>query len=345
MAILARFQTLAVSLVSLLGFISAVTDVAPCQESLGSIVGRVRVVRGDVPPQRILVSLDLHGSPLDSVYTDSQGTFGFHSLHPESYEVSVDDDQYQPVRVAAEIHPTSLSPIVLLDIQLVPKSAANGAALARREPGSNPYTMDIREYLKNFPRKAVKEFEKGVESDRDNKKEEAIAHYRKAIEIAPDFHPAHNNLGALYLGKSDFKSAEQQFREAVRLDQNEAQGYFNLGNVLMLTGRFAESETVLAAGLERRPDSAFGYFLQGSLYGRTGKLSEAEGSLQNALRLDAKMSQAYLQLVNLYLGQNRREDAVTELRAFLKSFPDAPAAPKAKEILNKLQAEKADAKR
>ena len=95
----------------------------------------------------------------------------------------------------------------------------------------------------------------------DNKKDEAIAHYRKAIEIAPDFHPARNNLGTLYLGKSDFKAAEEQFREAVRLDQNEAQAYFNLSNVLMLTGRFTEAETTLAQGLQRRPDSAFGYFL------------------------------------------------------------------------------------
>jgi len=329
----------------LLGFISAFSVAAQGQETMASIVGRVRVVRGDAPAQRVLVSLNLHGTPIDSVYTDSTGTFGFHSLHPENYELSVNDDQYQPVRVAAEIHPTSLSPTVYLDIQLVPRSATNGAALPPQQQGSNPYTMDIKEYSKSFPKKAVKEFERGMELDRDNKKDDAIAHYRKAIEIAPDFHPAHNNLGTLYLGKSDFKSAEEQFREVVRLDQNDGQAYFNLGNVLMLTNRIPEAQTTLAAGLQRRPDSAFGNFLQGCLYVRTGKLAEAESSLQNALRLDAKMPQAYLQLVNLYLRQDRRGDAITQLQAFLKDFPDAPAAPKAKEILNKLQKEESAVKR
>ncbi len=124
----------------------------------------------------------------------------------------------------------------------------------------------------------------------------------------------------------------------MRLDQNEAQAYFNLGNVLMLTNRLPEAESTLAAGLQRRPDSAFGYFLQGCLYGRTGKLAESESSLQNAVRLDPKMSQAYLQLVNLYMRQDRREDAITQLQTFLKGFPDAAAAPKAKEILSRLQA-------
>jgi tetratricopeptide (TPR) repeat protein len=284
---------------------------------------------------------------MDSVYTDSQGTFGFHSLQPEGYEVTINDDQYQPVRVAAEIHPTSLSPTVFLDIRLIPKSAASDATPAPRQQGSNPDLMDIREYSRNVPKKALKEFEKGVASDRDNKKEEAIAHYRKAIAIAPDYYPARNNLGTLYLGKSppDFKSAEEQFREAIRLDQNEAQAYFNLSNVLMLTDRLPEAQTTLAAGLQHRPDSAPGNFLQGCLYVRTGKLAEAESSLQNAVRLDSKMPQPYLKLVNLYLRQNRREDAITQLQAFLKGFPTAADAPKAQRILDDLQKAESAVKR
>jgi Flp pilus assembly protein TadD len=344
MAILARLRTVAICLVSFLGFIAAFTHTAEGQQTLGSIIGRVHLVRGDTPPQRVMVSLNLHQTPMDSVYTDSQGTFGFHNLQPDSYEVSIEDDQYQPVRVEAIIHPTGLSPVMTMDIQLTPKSKSDSTSSAPQQPGSNPYTMDVKDYAKDFPKKAVQEFEKGVKSDHDNKKDEAIAHYLKAIEIAPEFQPAHNNLGTIYLGKSDFKSAEEQFREAVRLNQNEAQAYFNLGNVLMLTGRGPEAETTLAAGLQRRPDSAFGNFLQGCVYEQTGKLAEAESSLQNAVRLDSKMPQAYLKLVNLYLRQNRRDDAITQLQVFLKGFPDAPAAPKAKEILTKLQTGQGTAK-
>jgi Flp pilus assembly protein TadD len=321
-------------------FLTSFSEIAAGQDILGSIIGRVRISRGDTPPERVLVYLNLHQTPVDSVYTDSQGTFGFHNLQPEAYEVSVNDEQYQPVRLSAVIHPGSLSPTVMVDIQLIPKNtSANSGTL--RQPGSNPYSMDVHEYSTNIPKKAVKEFEKGVAADRDNKKDDAITHYRKAIEIAPDYYPAHNNLGTLYLGKSDFQSAEEEFRQAVRLDPNEAQAYFNLGNALMLTERYSEAETTLALGLQRRPDSAFGYFLQGCLYARNGKLGDAETSLQKAINLDPKMPQSYLQLVNVYLHENRRADAVTQLQAFLKGFPDDPAAPKAKEMLTKLQTQDA----
>jgi regulator of sirC expression with transglutaminase-like and TPR domain len=49
------------------------------------------------------------------------------------------------------------------------------------------------------------------------------------------------------------------------------------------------------------------------------------------------MWQAHLQLINLYLQQDRRQDAISELQAFLKAFPSVPAVPKANELLYKLQ--------
>ena len=189
-------------------------------------------------------------------------------------------------------------------------------------------------------RKSQAAYLRGVKADQSGKRDEAIGHYLDALKIAPDYYPAHNNLGALYLGKSDFKLAEEQFREAVRLDQNDAQAYFNLSNVLLLSGRYTESETALSAGLQRRPDSAFAHFLQGSLFVKTGKYVEAEKNLREALQLDPSMSQVRLQLVNLYLHQNRKEDAIHQLQDFLKASPGAPTAAKAREVLNSLQTAK-----
>lgn len=261
-----------------LWIVSGVFDAA-AQESLGSIVGRIRVVRGDAPTQRVMVFLDLHKTPMDSTYTDSQGTFGFHNLLPESYEVRIEDDQYQSVHVTADIRPISLAPTVMLDIQLTPKSSTNAVAPASRQQGSNPNLMDIREYSRNFPKKAVKEFEKGAQADRDNNKDEAIAHYRKAIELAPDFYPAHNNLGSDELNQSHLEAAHAEFEKVVELNRSDAMGYFNLANVCMLMSQLPDAQNFLNEGFRRQPDSAFGKFLQGTLHLRTGKLTEAVGQL------------------------------------------------------------------
>jgi tetratricopeptide (TPR) repeat protein len=310
---------------------------AAAQESLGNIVGRVRVIRGDTPPQRILVFLDLNRSPMDSTYTDSQGQFGFHNLQPNTYEVRIDDEQYQPVRVTADIHPISLSPTVMLDIQLTPKNSPNSSAPASRQQGSNPNIMDIREYSKDFPKKTVKEFEKGIEADRDNKKDDAIAHYRKAIEISPDFYPAHNNLGSDELSQSHLDAAKIEFATVVKLNQSDASAYFNLANVAMLQGQLSEANNFLDEGFRRQPDSALGKFLLGTVDLRAGKLSDAELALRQSIQLDPSMAQPRLQLVNLYLKQGRKPDAIDQLHSFLTTMPLSPFSPRAKQILQRLE--------
>ncbi|MCU1302077.1 MAG: hypothetical protein JWQ87_2361 [Candidatus Sulfotelmatobacter sp.] len=315
----------------------------PCtivgQVPLGRIIGQARTVRGEFPPRQIMVELRLHGGTVESVYTDNEGRFGFSNLHANGYQVAINDEEYYPVEERADVNP-DVMPYTRVQIVLRSREARqNNDPVGARASGGSPYLVDPADFNKLFPKKALKEYTRGLDAERHGKHDEAITHYLSALKISPGYYPAHNNLGSLYLGKADFKSAEAQFQEVIRLDQNDAQAYFNLGNVLMLTGRYPESEKVLSLGLQRQPDSAFGNFLQGSLYGRAGKLPEAEKSLRTSLQLDATMWQAHLQLVNLYLKQNRKQNAISELQAFLKAFPSVPAVPKANELLYKLQKE------
>jgi predicted Zn-dependent protease len=109
----------------------------------------------------------------------------------------------------------------------------------------------------------------------------------------------------------------------------------------VLTQHYEEAQREIDEGLQRRPDSAFGKFLQGSVYAHTGRLEFAEKSLQSALQLDPKMSQAHLELVNLYVQQKRNSDAIAQLETYLKTFPDSSFAPKARDLLKRLQSETA----
>ena len=309
------------------------------QTELGNIFGQLRVARGDFPSHQIMVELRFRGATITSMYADTDGKFGFNNLVGGEYHIVINDDTYEPVDERVMLHPEPIANAMAF-ITLRPRQAApRNDLLAPRASGSNPYLVDPADYNKRFPKKAVKEYERGLEAERKGKPDQAAEHYLGALKTAPDYYPAHNNLGSLYLSRSAFKSAEEQFREAVRLDQNEAQPYFNLANVLLLTGRYSESESAVASGLQRRPDSGFGNFLQGCLLGRAGHYPEAEKSLQQALRLDPVLWQAHLQLVNLYLQQGRRENAVSQLQTFLQLFPSVPATANAKHLLNRLQAE------
>jgi len=105
-----------------------------------------------------------------------------------------------------------------------------------------------------------------------------------------------------------------------------------------MTKNYDDALKEVEEGLRRKPNSAFGQYILGSIYERMRKLPEAEHALREALKLDPAMSRVRLELVNVYLLQQRKSEASVELKAFLKDSPTDPLAPKAKEILEKLAA-------
>ncbi|HWZ82001.1 MAG TPA: tetratricopeptide repeat protein [Terriglobales bacterium] len=321
---------------TLLACLIETTTVDAQQNLLGKIVGSIRMEKGDFPVHPVLVELEMRGAPIASVYTDDRGRFGFYSLIPNQYRVAIEDPAYEPVSQTTDVNPAT-SPVNFVELTLTPRSEGKKDALPGRLEGSNPFLIDPTDYYRKFPKKTVKEFEKGVDAEHHGKTDEAIKHYENALSFSPDFYPAHNNLGSAYLSRQNFEGAQREFEAALKSNQNDAQAYFNLANLLLLTQRYDDAEREIGEGLQRRPDSAFGYFLQGSLYSRTQRSELAEKSLLNALRLDSRMSQAYLQLVNLYLQQKRTHEAISQLEAYLKAFPDTPFSPQARTLLKRLQ--------
>jgi hypothetical protein len=54
-----------------------------------------------------------------------------------------------------------------------------------RPAGSTAYLVNPAGYNKRFPKKAIKQYEKGLDADQKDRHEEAIADYEAALEIAP----------------------------------------------------------------------------------------------------------------------------------------------------------------
>ena len=64
----------------------------------------------------------------------------------------------------------------------------------------------------------------------------AIAAYREAIRLDPDYVKAHNNLGTALYAKGDLDGALAEFRAVLRLDPNHVYAHMNLGIVLQQKG-------------------------------------------------------------------------------------------------------------
>lgn len=326
-------------------FALALARFCPAQQNLYSnIVGQVSVARLGFPPKAILVNLISRGATIGTVYTDNQGRFGFYALVGGMYYLVIQDPDYESVNQHVDVDPT-ITQQNYVQVVLTPvehKESDKGTAAV---PSGNPNVIDLSQYTKRYPKKVVKEYQKGVEAERKRDLKGATQHLQKATQTAPDFYPAHNELGRVYMGQSNFAGAEEQFQQAIKLNQTDPEAYLNLGNVYLLTQRYEEALKSVQAGLQRNPQSALGKFLLGSVYERLGKMREAQQALQEALQLDPRMVKAHLELVNVYLAGKNQPEAIAQLKQFLKAAPNDPLAPRVKEVLKRLEKTRASVSR
>ncbi len=70
---------------------------------------------------------------------------------------------------------------------------------------------------------------------------EAVACYRRAVELDPDFATAHSNLGVALNEQGKLSEAAASCTRAVELNPNYAQAHNNLGNVLRGQGKLDEA--------------------------------------------------------------------------------------------------------
>lgn len=304
------------------------------QQQEGNIAGQIRLVDGSFPSEQIRVTLEARGGVADVTYTDFEGRFGFSNLLPNAYWVIVETEGYQPVRLQVVVNPTTIQTNIV-HVVLRPKpekarDAPDGVA------GTNPDIVDVAELEKKFPPSVIKEYEAGKKAEQHGDLETATTHYLAAIREAPDFYPAHNNLGVRHLRKGELKAAEFEFRRVIELNSNGAQAYFNLGNVLYITKQHEEAKQMLEAGLRLAPTSAMGHYLNGSVLARLGESNAAEEQLKTARELNPKMPQVPITLATLYLQTGREQEAAAMFETFLKEFPKDPMVPKVRAALAKM---------
>ena len=71
--------------------------------------------------------------------------------------------------------------------------------------------------------------------------EQAITHYKRATEIAPDYSPAYNILGYSYRQQGNYEEAERAFKKYIELIPNDPNPYDSYAELLLKMGRFEDS--------------------------------------------------------------------------------------------------------
>jgi Tfp pilus assembly protein PilF len=114
----------------------------------------------------------------------------------------------------------------------------------------------------------------------------AIAAFREAIRLKPDYAEAHINVGALLCDvKHDYTGAEAEFREAIRLKPDYAEAHASLGNALAGQGKLSEAIAAYREAVRLKPDNAQIHANLGVALAGQGKPDEAIATCREAIRL------------------------------------------------------------
>lgn len=95
---------------------------------------------------------------------------------------------------------------------------------------------------------------RGVVLNKLGRAQDALASYRRAVEVAPEFAPAWFNLGTQQKELLDFDEAVRCLRRCVEVDPRYAAAHFNLANTLHNLKRFDEAIAQFDRAIELGPD-------------------------------------------------------------------------------------------
>ena len=109
---------------------------------------------------------------------------------------------------------------------------------------------------------------------------------RRAIELNPANHIAHNILGNIYAVKGQLQHAEPHYRDALRANPAHAQAHSNLAVCLIARGALDDAELHVREAIAIAPELAVAYRNLGDICARTGRPEHAVRAYREALRLN-----------------------------------------------------------
>jgi tetratricopeptide (TPR) repeat protein len=200
--------------------------------------------------------------------------------------------------------------------------ASNGEKLLimANEAGANGVTEIQKEYLDqlvaSYPNDERAQFTLGNYYFGQQELDEALAHYRKATEIAPGYSQVYNLLGYCYRQKGDYTNSEESFKKYIQLIPNDPNPYDSYAELLLKMGRYEESIAQYRRALSIDPHFNASHFGLAADYMYSGKPQEAAAELQamtDQARNDGEMRTALFGMAVLASDQGKFEQAIASI--------------------------------
>ena len=158
------------------------------------------------------------------------------------------------------------------------------------------------------------------------KLDEAVAAYRRAIGIKPDYAEAHSNLGNALTNQGKLDEAIAAYRRAIGIKPDYAEAHSNLGNALTNQGKLDEAIAAYRRAIGIKPDYAEAHSNLGNALTNQGKLDEAVAAYRRAIGIKPDYAEAHSNLGNALRDQGKLDEAIAAYRQAIASTPTCRSA-------------------
>lgn len=272
-------------------------------------------------------------------YTGSTGEYKIPPQPPGYYYIVVRIDGFKEYRDRVDV--SGCDPLHSHFIYMEPEEEVIRPVILDFTGEVNE-TVDVAELKKAYPRKVVAEFERAREERLRGERDRARVRLEKLLLDYPDFYDARNALGSVYLEMKLFRDAEAQFNKARELRPNSAAPLVSLGSLYVQEAEASlmpepgvaavvlpggdlnvildDARDVLEEAIKMKPDASFAYYLMGIAEMRGAGYASAEKNLRKALEIEPRLRWARIALANLYMKQDKWNEAIAEFDAYLNEF-------------------------
>ncbi|HEV7890438.1 MAG TPA: tetratricopeptide repeat protein [Pyrinomonadaceae bacterium] len=159
-------------------------------------------------------------------------------------------------------------------------------------------------------------FERAMAAYRDDRDEEAVGEFKRAIELDPDFAEAHYRLGNAYLAMSNKDEAEKAFRDAVKAyekitkrDEKNSDAFYFLGLCYEKLGEYDDAVKALKEAVKTSPtENDDKYYELGFSQMKLAQYDEAVRAFNKALEINPDNYPAQDKLAEAKAGAERISD-------------------------------------
>jgi tetratricopeptide (TPR) repeat protein len=258
-------------------------------------------------------------TPVELTYTDDAGQADFRGVPVGEYNVEVIGDGIADTRSAT------------FDVDERKVTQAE-YVVVRRVEDSAPKPIDAKSPVVsvadlNVAPKARKELDRANEAMLAHDYPSSLKHLQKALEIAPNYATAYNNLGVLYARMNDPAHEQEALEKAIGIDDHFGPALLNLGKLYVIEKDFPQAEVLLerAAGIDpTNPETLM--LLADAKY----MDKRYDAAIADALRAHvvaaAHPSFVHYIAARSYQHLNQPKLALAEFEMFLKEEPTGPRA-------------------